>query len=211
MNPISQLTDAIIKKGLNEAQRTKFSEIIESKFELAIFTWAIAKMGKDRDKYIKLAWEDFLTNLALSGLFEVWDSGKFFPFVEEIPIIIPRNLNKKEIIPFAEHDPSQVQSEYNRILAELSKIKKKKWNNSAALLMSLKDKLPGLPEARLKKCVERKASDIALDYIAWKYKLSVGTESVKKRLALAKNPKKVFENMKKDLFKRAEVSLSIAR
>ena len=58
---------------------------------------------------------------------------------------------------------------------------------------------------------EQKPHLIALDYIAHRYNLRYQGESLRKRLAITKNPDRLNKSIEKDLFKSLKLALSIGK
>jgi len=85
--------------------------------------------------------------------------------------------------------------------------------NETAWYMALEHCLPGYPGERIKEAIlkEQKPHLIALDYIAHRYNLRYQGESLRKRLAIMKNPDRLNKSIEKDLFKSLELALSIGK
>jgi hypothetical protein len=79
---------------------------------------------------------------------------------------------------------SDLRAAYKAVLPRIQAIKKKRWRNDAARRLAFHEALPGVPTDRLATYATRKASAIALDYIAWEYKLRVKGDALKRHLAV---------------------------
>jgi len=208
MNPLAKITLAILKHGMNEEQRERFSQIMWEKHNYALTTFALAKMGAETKKYYESAWELFLTNLAVSDALGALESDTLFPLIEATPFIIPKSTKNSIKIPFNEDDPSEVEAEYERVKKVVTEVRKKT-RSRGALNLALMEQLPGYPKDLIREAGfnRSKPSKIALKYVAWKYKFPFSDESLKKRFALMKNSHRLSKSINDDLFKSLKSAL----
>lgn len=213
MNPISAMAEQFLKGSMNEAQWAKCSQILMRQYEEAMITWAIVKMGKDRVRLFELAWEDFLANLLLNhDLLEALESGTLWTRLEKAHFTIPKTVKRRTKYPeaFEKVNPDQFLEQYENVLSIVAPIKRKRYRNDAALRLALKSHLVGFPEGQLKKYYKLNASDLALEYVAWKFKIQLGRESVKKLVGLARDPRKILQKVAKDVENRLNDAMSIS-
>jgi hypothetical protein len=241
MNPIAMMADGILKNCLKAEQWEQYSQIMWAKYDLALKTWAFLKLGKEREKYYELAYELFLTNLAVSGILNARTSDELLALVNHVQFLIPPSVKTKLHFPLADYDPHLMHGDYEIAMLRISEAKRKakrerlprfpiergarigtrrrlliesiRTKNRTNYAMAIAEMLPGYPIPRIKKAVtdDWKPSMIAMDYVAWKYKFPLGIESLKKQLAQMKYPGKVAQKIKLDVNRALKASLSIAQ
>jgi hypothetical protein len=129
----------------------------------------------------------------------------------KVPFVIPRALpsdgplatrwNSRPIALV----PSDLAREYNAVLARIQKVKAKRWREAVAFGESLSAALPGMPLSRsdAEAYLTTRPSDIALDYLLWKHFRtqghSLGRDSVKKMILLARTPGRLLTAARRDL------------
>jgi hypothetical protein len=209
MNSVASVALDAIKSTLNQEEWDEFSRVCWQKYQEAMRYWAMVKMGKDHERYLAMAWEDFLTNLGESRVQAALESGEFFDYLQKIVFVIPKSLRKKDLSLFGKYTAAEIMSAYESTFNLVKDVKRKKWRNPASLEATLAERLPGLSRSEIGRIQNRKPSQIARAYIVYKYKLPFDHESLKKRLALAKSEKKQRERLTADLFKRMRSSLSM--
>jgi len=164
-------------------------DLFKTKFIKALTTWGLKKEGQKFQRLLAVGQQSFWMRVCLYRSVTGCD---IVSAIEQIPLSIPTRLRKQDS-PFAPDTSFNVLSEYEQILARAQKIQKKKWRNPASRLLTLKEKFPGVPEHKIKEYASMNPSDIALDYVVWKYNLPVSGEAVKKYLISARQKKSALE------------------
>jgi len=188
-------------KQLTEGKPQLLEKVLMDKFEDALMMWAIEKMGEDFEKYVGRGLELFFTGVMIKQVADgvYTPEGKLIPkpklsflnSVRRSPLRFPVRLSKQAGFPFDKFP--QLKKEYENILLRTRKIKKKRWRNPIAMTLRFKEILPGIDEARLWKYPSMKASQIAYDYLLWKYKLPLRGEAMKKYLNLKRIPQGLWD------------------
>ena len=141
----------------------------------AIFT----KLNKEYDEWLPRIYEAYKRG-------EITKGQPLLKF-QRPPLRAPdlRGLHRRKQIP-----PSQeLLKEYNEVRGTLRSKMKRAYRNRAAKIIRVREVLfealkLNLPEGELKKCVSHSPSDIALQALAYKHKVSAST--IKKALAMGK-------------------------
>jgi len=167
-------------------------EALNVKRDEAIVKWTIRKMGVDYFRRYVFPVEKRFLMVAL--LYTIKNNCDFLTAIRQVPYDIPNRTNKK-VFRFDSH---KMLDEYQGCLSKITRIKKRDWNSIAARLVAIKHALPGITDKTIKKYDSMpKASDVALDFIKWKYKLEVTREAVKKHLITARKEKRILRDIVK--------------
>lgn len=123
--------------------------------------------------------------------------------LREAPYVIPEKAQNKN--PFGPQvNLLHILDEYEGMLGLAKEIQRRKWRNQAAKLIAFKEKFPGLPEARLQTYSCWPAAKIAGNYLAWKYKLPVSDQAVKKYLTKLRPQMRTINWLFADLDRRGK-------
>ncbi len=176
-------------------------KVLAEKWRRAAAEWAQKKMGHRFEEYLGAAlWYFFLL---LTLRLTKHPSADPRIVLEHTSYVIPQTLPKKGgFLPprtsgegFLTLDVLKKQYEliYERVLKVKNETKYK-----AQFGLALKEALPGIPISDTYGTT--RASDIALDYLAWKYyKQRIDRASVKKLLVLARHPDRLSRVLEKEL------------
>jgi len=241
MNPISKMAEGVLRIWLTGEDWERYSQIIWTKYPLALQTWAVVRLGKEREKFFELAYDLFLMNLAMSGLLNTRNPDEVLALVNAVPFLIPPSTKSKLRVPLSGQNPDMMLRDYQFAMLKISEAKRKakrepltrfpvqrgprigtsRWlikkriqdKNRTNYKMAIAERSPGYPTSRINSAMVKgwKPSLIALDYVAWKYKWPLSVESLKKQLAQMKPPEKVSQRLRADLNKALKESLSIGR
>jgi len=192
-------------QGENEEESQKLLRVQEElirdlpmqlmpKIFFALIKWAFLMMRPHYKSYLSQGvWDLF----ALAVQYQNAKRTGFVEAIRQTPFSFPSKLTKKQKVINSFFD-----EKYKPILKRVSKIKRKRWRNDAAQKLALANALPGIPPKRVQKYPTMKASDIALDYIKWKYKYPSGLDALKKIILLQRDPLKLGETFIKDYHSR---------
>jgi hypothetical protein len=153
-------------------------------------------MGPQYQDYLDIALKDFYTVLTIC--MTVNPTLDPVAIACAVPFRIPDSLPKGwASTPRTDRQgflhPQEMLATYRTVLAVASMIKRRRWRNPTAATLTLTEQLPGISRQRAAKYSSMKASNIALDYTAWKYGLRVTGEAVKRYLRPARNPRKLVD------------------
>lgn len=178
----------ILKKGKPFPQ-DKIREL-EHKIIVGLYNWALRQMGSNLEKYLKegerVFWGGFFLQLWMleedsNGL----DSHKrreiFWHAVDGAQFLMPLRLRPD--LRFIHYtDWPKMYLEYLKTDERLREIPLATRKMRQSYLLALKEKLPGVPDPKLKKFLDttRRPSDIAVQYVCWKFKLSASSPTLKR-------------------------------
>lgn len=197
---VKGLDDLVIwlfKKGtIEESEIVRINPRVLLNESLA--NWARHRMGKDFKRYMDEAIKNFLFIVAVRA---IWLEEKPSNIVSNAYLPIPQRLGKRNLRspadPFSHMTVYRLMNCYEDILPNVRDIKKKRWRNPVAQAMCYKENLPGISTERANKYCAMKASEIAMDYAQWKYKLGISPDAVKKWLSIVRNRKASFKILAK--------------
>ena len=157
--------------------------------------WAINMMGKDSEAYLEQARANFADMLKLG----VVDGNlSFREALSEAVFIVPQSLQRESV----HHSRwAYLYEQYISIRHAVENVTEKTKRASSVHKFALREILPGISDQRIQKFAEMKASDIALDYTIWKFKLAIGRESLQKYFSQLHHPNGLKPTMTKSLFK----------
>jgi hypothetical protein len=172
----STLGPSAVREFLDECKEANPEGLalwLQEEFMNGLAVWAIGKMGDHVAKYVDEGCENFLS------LYRVALMVGYSPLkaLEEAWFLFPLRRNKQQVHPARWFDAWVL---YSDIRGPLEDIKNKRWRNHSSLKMALKEKLPGITTSQAEKWAPLKASDIALKYVCYKFRLPVDIEAVQK-------------------------------
>ena len=163
--------------------------------------WAFQKMGVDLIKYLDQANRNFWTLVYLA----VTVHGKdLITALKQTPYDFPLKPTQKQPITF---DPFKFKEKYDRLLPTVQNAKSKTRHDSRAQRMALADALGITDKEKIERYLEMKASDIALDHLRSKHKLTVDIETIHKHLSLVRHPMKMEQRIIETIAKEVGVKL----
>jgi len=158
------------------------NRIVEEQQKTALLLWARQKMGVYFGKYLDQANRNFLTLVYMAVTIRGQD---LTTALKQTPYSIPLKLaHQKQTVPFDLSTFIQIKREYDRLLPAIQTIKGKTRHHSAAQKVSLAEELKISDKKTLERYLEMKASDIVLDRLRSKHKLTV----FRSHLHLSANP-----------------------
>lgn len=163
---------------LTRGKPQRLANIMLLKLEAALVMWAIEKLGEDLEKRVNPALENFFTSVFLRMGMEA--RSDFLSAVHKSPFYIPVQLRKEAAV--SQESLSNLKKEYETLLDLVKGIKNRTRREPSAQKMALIEKLPGTNTRMADKYQRMKPSQIALAYIAQKYRLAVSGEGLKKHL-----------------------------
>ncbi len=163
-------------KRLTRGKLRRFDALVVSKFESALMMWAVEKLGKDFEKYMNPALEDFFTSVFL----QMGWPRHFLTAIHISPLYLPLRLRKR--VDFPSESLYGWKREYETLLAIVRDIKNKTRRNPGAQKMALIEKLPGTDTNKANTYQGMKPSQIVLTHMARKYKMPLSGEGLKKYL-----------------------------
>lgn len=170
--------------------------IIWEKRKTALALWAVNKISQDQKE---LSEDMFMGGVLLLRKMTGCD---YLTAIKETPYIIPDKPGKKNAFG-PKVNLFRVLNEYERTLILVKKIQKKTRRNATARKIAFKENFPGVPEARLGKYLFISASEIAMDYLAWKYKSNVSGDAIKKYLGEIRSQRRSIKRLDEALRKRS--------
>ncbi len=182
---------------LNAPSRQQVRWILKTKVPPALNQWAKKKMGNDIGKYIDDGLRYFMSLVLVRRAVD--EKSDHLEILNTTPFIFPLRLRRKPLIPI---DPIGLLKEYDRVFDSVKDILRKTKRNPINRIMTFTDHLPTTKDKAKQYC-SMKASDIALDHLARKYRLSIGAEALKKYLHLARNPEKMMNRIIQDFEQRS--------
>ena len=183
-------------KAIEQLTRGKsdlLMRIMLDKFDAALIQWAVEKMSENLEKHVSRGLERFFTRVMINDR----RNRTFLKCVRNSPLYFPVRLGKELFFPFDRLE--QLKRKYDTVLPKISSLKQKKWRSEAAYICGLMEALPGTSRTKAETSQFMKPSEIVYDYIARKYKLPLGIESIKKHLALKRIPQDLWETELKRL------------
>jgi len=158
-------------KILNAPSQQQRHWILKTKVPPALNRWAMNKMGDEIGKYIN----DGLTYFMILVLVRRAVDEKSDPseILATTPFIFPLRLRQKPLIPI---DPIGLLKKYDRVLDSVKDILRKTQRNPINRIMTFTDHLPTTRDNAKRYC-SMKASYIALDYLARKYRFPFAAEA----------------------------------
>jgi hypothetical protein len=163
-------------------------EQMTQKVILGLARWARKRMGKKFDAYLRQSREKFLLGVSAKSKGLENDDLWIRFCVQREPIEFPATLRQKQRLTFYKVVP-QIRNEYPNLLHKIQLIKRRKRWNKATLRMELARTLSGAwikPETiRRYAQPSMRASDVAYDYLAGKYRLKSGW-ALRKSLATSR-------------------------
>jgi len=144
--------------------------MLKVKIQAALAYWARKKLGTKYERFLEQGLFYFFYLIAK----QTQQTGDRFKAFKDTPLFIPSRLR-------ADLLPTEADSEVKSFAERARKIKSKKYRNPVALNMAFRDNFPGMPNARIARWVKLKPTEIARDYVAWKYKVP-SHAALKKRL-----------------------------
>src|SRR6187455_2984489 len=112
MNPISKMAEGVLRIWLTGEDWERYSQIIWTKYPLALQTWAVVRLGKEREKFFELAYDLFLMNLAMSGLLNTRNPDEVLALVNAVPFLIPPSTKSKLRVPLSGQNPDMMLRDY---------------------------------------------------------------------------------------------------
>jgi hypothetical protein len=173
-------------------------------------------MGSRAREYLEEADRYFMLDFTLRLMKHIkargsLTEGEAMLIASEVPFVIPKALPSR-IPPTTQWNdtriavvPNDLAREYQEVLARVQKVKAKRWREPVAFGATLFAALPGMPLSRKKAedYLGTKPSDIAVDYLLWRHFLSqgrsLGPDSVKRMIRLARTPGRMLKEAKRDL------------
>jgi len=171
---------------LTRGRLRRLEALVLSKFESALIMWAIEKLDKDLEKHMSPALEYFFTLV----FFHMGWPHDFLTAIHKSSLYFPPQLKKRADFPL--QDIYKLKREYETLLAVVKDIKNKTRRNPGAQKCALLENLPGTSAAKVNDYQGMKASAIALDFLARKYKMPRGGEGLKKHFP-KRIPQDVFD------------------
>jgi len=181
---------------LNAPTQEQRHEILRRCLPPALMQWAMTKMGNDSGQYIEDGLRYFINLILVRRAIE--DKCDPLKVLQETPFVIPLKLRRSPLFPF---NPVDALNEYGDVVARAKDIQRKTQRSIANRKFTFIDQLPTSSQKAEQYC-SMKASHIALDHLARKYKLPIGPEALKKHLRLARNPKMMMDRIIKDFERR---------
>jgi len=177
------------------------NRIMKEKQEKALQVWAFQKMGQDFKKFFDLANRNFWTLVYLAVMVHGKD---LTTALKETPFFFSLKPTQKQLVTF---DPFKFKEEFDRLLPSVQAAKSKTRHNPAAQRMALAEALGITDRKTIARYLEMKASDIALDHLLSKHKLTVGIETIHKHLSLVRHPMKMGKRIIETIAKEVGVKL----
>lgn len=143
--------------------------------------WAVRRMEPDLDKYLDEGVRNFLDlfRLGASNPYRdrPWVKGeRFSEGMKAARFLIPLRFSRSAV---HHGDWPRLREAYRDVLEELQKIQSKKRRSRGNYLLALRETLPGITDRQIEKFSTLKPSDIAAEYVCWKFKLPAGPEALK--------------------------------
>ena len=143
--------------------------------------WAVRRMGDDLDKYLA---EGVLNYLALFWLASVdpyrdrpWGQGeRFAEGLRTAKFLLPLKPARGAVHP---QEWLRLWETYRSLLRTIRNIQSTKRRSRGNYLLALRENLPGISGKQIEKFSLMKPSDIAAEYVAWKFNLPAGAEALK--------------------------------
>lgn len=85
-------------------------------------------------------------------------------------------------------DWPKLREAYRDILETLQKLHAKKRRSRGNYLLALREALPGISDGQIERFSLMKPSDIAAEYVCWKFKLPAGAEALKEYFKVFHKP-----------------------
>jgi len=184
-------------KILNAPSQEQCHRILKTKLPLALRQWAMMKMGENIGLYIEEGLRYFMTLVLVRRTIE--EERDPSEILLKIPFIIPLKFRRRPLFPV---NPIDALNEYGDVLDRVKDILKKTKRNPITRIMTFVDKLP-TTRGKAEQYCSMKASHIALDHLARKYKLPIGAEALKKHLRFGRSPEKIMERIIRDFEQRS--------
>ena len=188
MSNSPQLYERALNDAIGELKKYLSGTASEKKISDGLCRWALEKMGTDRAEYMQQGTRNFLALVAQEMVMKGCDVGTA---ISSLPYLIPLNIPRKRTLPFDRvEDLLNVAIKYYTLLPLLTD-RKDKSKTGAAFRWGLNQVLPGAKTEWLKTInLSTESSDIAVQYLAQRYKLALGAEALKKWLGTIENAQK---------------------
>lgn len=169
--------------GANGSLPAWMVEEVRQKMIMGLAVWAVDKMGGNFERYLEEGRLNFIDMFRVilhdPNREEFRNAKHFMEAFERADFLIPCKPGRRMV---HHQEWPTLWAEYNRALEQAQEIKRRKWNNPAALRMRFKDPdvFPGIDDKLADKFCKMDSSDIAAAYVRWKFKLPVGVEALQK-------------------------------
>jgi hypothetical protein len=212
-NTVAAQQALAIQRRLGSNRSQFLSARLAATLNTANLTW----MGSRGPEYLLEAGRYVMLDFALRLMRDIEVRGtpptddEAMAILRKVPFVIPRALPSGGPLATRWNDrtialmPNDLAQEYDSVLARIQKVKAKRWLEAVAFGESLRAALPGMPLSRsdAEGYLTTRSSDIALDYLLWKHFRpqghSVGRDSVKKMIRLARTPGRLLTAARRDL------------
>lgn len=191
MNENTRLSTALFEEAFANILREckEHQEIVRLKIQVALANWALAKMGKQGERYQIRALEEFLVRAAKLMVTESWDGARV---LREIPIVIPASppgTNPSEYQLLTNPNLLQIQDDYLALCVKVKELKNKNKTDTGSFKRDLKKILKGRNQKWIDKIdLSAEPSDIVTLYLTKEYRrLGIKPEMLKKRFATMKH------------------------
>jgi len=176
--------------------------IVGEKQENALKVWAFQKMGADIKKYHDQANRNFLTLVYMAVTIQGQD---LTTALKQTPYSFPLKLAQRQSVPFDISTFIKIKEEYDRLLPAVQVIKRKTRHQRTAQKVSLAEKLKITDPTIMERYLEMNASDIVLDHLRSKHRLTVDIEAIQKHLSLVRNPMKMSRRIIETIAKESGI------
>lgn len=186
---------------------------LEHKIIVGLHNWALRRMGSDLEKFLnegeRVFWSGFLVGLWMleednkgHGL----DSRKrreiFWKAVDGAQFLMP--LRPGPSLKFIHQaDWPKMYLEYLKTVKRLKEISLAARRAQGSYLLALKERLSEVPDSTLKKFIDkaRRPSDIAVQYVCWKFKVYASSPTLKRYFKVFHTPYGYLDVLLKEMEK----------
>ena len=184
-NQITEQLKVHAQKHKALGDNAAFPEVWARKVREAIASglvdWAARRMGKDLENYLEEGTRNYLALFWLASVNpyrdQPWGQGdRFTEGLKHADFRIPLNFSRGAVHP---QEWLRLWESYREGLRTAKGLQAKKKMSRGNYLLALRENLPGISDKQLEKFSLMKPSDIATEYISWKFKLPAGPEALK--------------------------------
>jgi len=179
LEPYARKHGAVGKTELFPESRVR---VLREKFVSGVFNWAVRQMKGNTKRLLEEGTRNYLDHVEVLIANPLRDKPRdrdtFWEAFEKAEIFIPSRPSRRKV---HHKEWPTLWREYIKTVDRLQSIEKKKWRNPAARKLTFKAKLPGLTDNEIEELLSlRKASDRAIAYVKFKFKLDVDIEALQK-------------------------------
>jgi hypothetical protein len=163
--------------------------------------WAVRRMGDEIEKYLEEGVRNYLALFWLGSVNPYrdrpWGQGeRFTEGLRNAFFLIPLDFTRGAV---HAQEWLRLWETYRNVLQTIKKLQTKKRKSRGAYLLALRENLPGLKTTQIEKFSTMKPSDIAAEYVAWKFKLPAGPEALKEYFKVFHKSYGYYDRLSKQL------------